>query len=197
MWWSSWLPVVLMAAAGWPSTVTPPYVGAGPTASASVDYVNPQTDKCLKAASGNPRPIVSIAIGTMSRAGRVVKVSLSIYNSTSSPIWMNLRPDTLGGGLPSEQQVFVTIHAPRSVDGYSMSYDTKEPPRADDYGVIAPHKRYQLTAVVDARPLDLRPGNYRVDACFWDRTPTIPKPPKGAMIVRGPIAVSAVVPVPP
>ena len=187
------LPAMLVGTGVLSLSASPQSRAANPTPAANVDHVNPETTKCIKAAEDNDRPRVLITVGKVSLAGKFAKITLSIDNLTTSPIWMNLHPDALGGGLPREQQLFVTIHAPQNTAGYGRTYDAVPPPRDDDYGVIAPRGRYQLIAVVDATPLYLRPGRYRVDACFWDRTPTIPNPPQRAVAVRGPVAASDVV----
>ena len=153
----------------------------------------PATEQCMKAAAEDMAPNVSIAIRRLSQERDFIKVALSFENLTDSPIWMNLKPVSLeGSGLASDQQLFVTIHAPQEKTGRGIEYDAS-PSRNSSYGIVGSHKRHDLVILVNGIGFDLQPGAYRVDACFSDRSRVIPKPPQGAIVVKGPVGVSQMV----
>lgn len=172
-------------------------VTVGTTPSNASIRLNPETDRCLKEAAKDGAPSISIAIQKMYQVGHFIRVVLSINNLTASPIWMNLKPFAReGSGLATDQQLFVTIHAPQERLGWGIEYDAVAIPERS-YGIIEPHKRRDVISSVNGIGFDLRPGTYRVDACFWDRNRKIPQPPKGALTVRGPVGVSQAVTVAP
>jgi hypothetical protein len=179
------------------STASSQPVTVGTTPSDASIRGNPETDRCLKEAAKDGAPSISIEIQKMFKVGHFVRVVLSVNNLAAAPIWLNLKPFAReGSGLAADQQLFVTIHAPQERSGWGIEYDAVMVPERN-YGIIEPHKRRDVSVSVNGIGLDLSPGTYRVDACFWDRNQKIPKPPKGAMTVRGPVGVSQAVTVAP
>jgi hypothetical protein len=155
------------------------------------------TERCMKSAAEGSASSFSIVIRRMAQAGDVIRLALTFNNLTDSPIWMNLKPFSLeGSGLESDRQLFVTVHAPKEKSGRSTEYDGP-PVNHSSYGIIGPHKRHDLVVSVTGIGFDLKPGTYKVDACFWDRSVAIPKPPQGTTLVKGPVGVSQMVTVTP
>src|SRR6185437_6568601 len=108
------LSAILLVTGAWSSKALPQPATDDPEPAANAYHAHPETDKCIKSAHDDGRPAISITIGKVVQAKKFAKIALSIDNLTRSPIWMNLHPDALGGGLPREQQLFVTIHAPQN-----------------------------------------------------------------------------------
>lgn len=188
--------VTVVATIGISSWTGPPLsAAAGALPGNAFFRPKPETDKCLKEAAKEGTPRISIAIRKLSQAGDFIRVAFSITNLTDVPIWMNLKPFACeGSGLATDQQLFVTIHAPQERTGRGLEYDV-DPIPDRNYEVIEPHKQRDLSVRVNGIGFDLSPGTYRVDACFWDRNRKIPKAPNGAVGFRGPVGVSQDVPV--
>lgn len=113
--------------------------------------LNPYMENCMKEATEDAAPRVLMAVTAVSQSGpsRLIKVGISVANLTTSPIWINLTPAALGCGLIKEQQLFVTIHAPWERTGTGWIFECDSPVPADHYRVLEPHKRHDLSVVVD------------------------------------------------
>src|SRR5438477_867307 len=155
-WWSTC--VAILVASSLSSSGGEQGPTTTPASHPKVEHVDRETEECVRRARDNERPMIAIAIDRVTVVRRFAKVAVTVENLTALPIWMNLRPHTLGGSRPDDLQLFVAIHAQVKTEDAARTSESLVPPGRDDYGVIAPHMRHQLTAVVAADSLDLRPG---------------------------------------
>jgi hypothetical protein len=119
-------------------------------------------------------------------------IRLRFENPTERALWINRNPVHSQGGLPGEYELSVRIKSRTGALRKMKVVRHGDQPGSGDYSLLRSGELLEAIDYMAADEYAISPGEYDLTVCFWDRAPSPPPAPAGALLFRGPLVAGPV-----